>query len=658
MYKNHYTVLLCAILSVFAFMPNIQAQEFLPFVHSPYAGVSSVGFQPADIAASRYRFDMTILGVSAQLSNDYLGLERSQLFNYSNYDQENYHKKYLGQNLNGDPKTGIVSAQIQVASFMISFDDKSAFAFTSRARSFVNADNVSEDLAILLYENLDYQPLQNQKLKNQNLRMSLNNWAEYGLTYARVIIDKGPHMLKAGATVKLLQGLGGAYISAELLDYSVQNKDSISIYNSQFRYGTSNNIDQDFNYTFVSNPSFGLDLGAVYLYRPEHEKYRYEMDGEEGLYRRDLYDYKFKAGISITDLGYLNYDKGYNSQDFYANVENWNISAVKVDNIQELTDTLINRFGTNGTETSFKMQLPTVISMQFDYNLYQRIFLNFSPYIAFRQGDADIHKVHHITNFSFTPHYETYGFGVSLPLQYNNLGQFNAGIGFRFGMFWVGSNTLLGSLFQDYTRDVDLSFAFKIPVRYKGPRDADGDKVSDAKDLCPDVPGLWINEGCPEAVEPPPPPPVEIVETDTIEVEIIDPLELPPPPEPIEEIVVEIPEEPTVVPETKPIRFKLNSSELEASSFEALNNIVAFLLDMPESKVLIKGYTDTSGADAYNLALSAKRAKSVSEYLVKQGIAQERIATKGMGEKDPIAPNETIEGRRKNRRAEIEIIIL
>ncbi len=672
-----------ALLLLLIGISNIRAQEFLPFIHSPYAGVSVIGYQPADIAASRYRFDMSIIDFSTQEFNDYLGLERSQLFKFGNYDTKDYHKKYLKQNLNGDAKNALVNARIGAAGFMLALDEKSSIAFTSRARTFVNADNISEDLAVLLYNNLDYEPLLDQKLTNQNIRTTTSTWAEYGISYARVVLNQGPHMIKAGATLKILQGLGGAFMYADILDYSVHNEDSISIYNTQFRYGTSENLEKDFSYKFVANPSLGLDLGAVYLYRPDHEEYRYSMDGSDEQFRRDLYDYKFKAGISVTDLGYINYDKGYNSQDFIANVENWNISDIKIDNVQDLTDTLINRFGTNGTETSFKMQLPTVINMQFDYQLYKRLFLNFSPYLAIRQGNADIHKVHHFSNFSLMPHYETYGFGVSMPLQYNSLGQFNAGLGFRFGMFWIGSNTLLGSMFKDVTRDVDIHFAFKIPVRYKGPKDRDGDRISDAKDLCPDIAGIAQFQGCPDTDLdgvpdheddcpqipglkelkgcPAPEVEIEIPAADSLIIEDTTTLIAETPvvvAEEETETVVELPApEPVQLPETSAIGFKLNSAKLKESSYPALDKIVAFMNGHSDYDIVITGYTDTTGKADYNKSLSLKRAKSVAKYLTEKGVAGQRIKTEGMGEENPIATNETLEGRRKNRRVEFTIVV-
>ena len=68
------------------------------------------------------------------------------------------------------------------------------------------------------------------------------------------------------------------------------------------------------------------------------------------------------------------------------------------------------------------------------------------------------------------------------------------------------------------------------------------------------------------------------------------------------------------------------------------------------------GHTDSVGSDAYNQKLSVQRAEAVKAYLVSKGIEKNRIYTEGKGEKQPIADNQTKEGRAKNRRVEIEVV--
>ena len=98
------------------------------------------------------------------------------------------------------------------------------------------------------------------------------------------------------------------------------------------------------------------------------------------------------------------------------------------------------------------------------------------------------------------------------------------------------------------------------------------------------------------------------------------------------------------------VNFKTGSAELTASSYPYLDTIAKSLSDYPELLLTITGHTDSDGTDEYNQALSDKRADSVKTYLVNKGIADNKIISVGKGESEPIATNDTKEGKEKNRR--------
>jgi outer membrane protein OmpA-like peptidoglycan-associated protein len=102
------------------------------------------------------------------------------------------------------------------------------------------------------------------------------------------------------------------------------------------------------------------------------------------------------------------------------------------------------------------------------------------------------------------------------------------------------------------------------------------------------------------------------------------------------------------------LAFKLNSSELSSSYKSDLAAAAQVFKNYPDTNILIEGHTDDSGAAAYNLSLSEKRAKSVSSYFVSQGINASRLTTKWYGETQPKYPNDEA-SRAKNRRVELGI---
>ena len=80
------------------------------------------------------------------------------------------------------------------------------------------------------------------------------------------------------------------------------------------------------------------------------------------------------------------------------------------------------------------------------------------------------------------------------------------------------------------------------------------------------------------------------------------------------------------------------------------------LKDVPAMKIEISGFTDSKGSDDYNITLSQNRAKSVVDYLVKEGVKPDRLSYKGYGKEQPVATNDTDEGRQQNRRTEFKVI--
>ena len=104
--------------------------------------------------------------------------------------------------------------------------------------------------------------------------------------------------------------------------------------------------------------------------------------------------------------------------------------------------------------------------------------------------------------------------------------------------------------------------------------------------------------------------------------------------------------------------FEFDSAKLRPTAPAKLQPVVDFAKKYPDAGMNVHGHTCNIGTHAYNQKLSERRAESVKAYLVKQGIDASRIATKGLGETEPIADNKTKEGRAKNRRVEIHYVVI
>lgn len=99
--------------------------------------------------------------------------------------------------------------------------------------------------------------------------------------------------------------------------------------------------------------------------------------------------------------------------------------------------------------------------------------------------------------------------------------------------------------------------------------------------------------------------------------------------------------------------FDTGSSKLKKAAGTQLAEVVDFAAGNPGSNLVVTGYTDSQGNEAKNVKLSAARAAAVKAYLVKKGVAADRISTKGVGSANPVGDNKTKEGRAANRRVEV-----
>ena len=104
------------------------------------------------------------------------------------------------------------------------------------------------------------------------------------------------------------------------------------------------------------------------------------------------------------------------------------------------------------------------------------------------------------------------------------------------------------------------------------------------------------------------------------------------------------------------VTFDVGSYTLKPEFRDTLDKIAGSMTQYPNSLIDVYGHTDSTGSDAYNQTLSQNRAQTVGNYLSSRGVSATRIRTQGFGETMPVASNDTVDGRAKNRRVEIKIV--
>ncbi len=104
------------------------------------------------------------------------------------------------------------------------------------------------------------------------------------------------------------------------------------------------------------------------------------------------------------------------------------------------------------------------------------------------------------------------------------------------------------------------------------------------------------------------------------------------------------------------VTFDVGSATLQPAFRATLDKVAQSMIDYPQSLIDVYGHTDSTGSDAFNQRLSEQRATTVMNYLISRGVPASRLRSQGFGETMPVASNDTVDGRAKNRRVEIKIV--
>ena len=643
------------------------AQSYVGFSPENYSGINGAVLNPASIADSRFRLDVNLGSLSILGGSDAVGTDFFKLALNSQYDFEQDATIFVKEDNNFYGNLDILGPSV-----MFNINDIYSIGLITRARAFGNINRLNGTTFNNLQDKLDGS--EDFMVDEGDTNATMHGWGEIGVSFGVVLLNKGLNFIKGGFTLKYLQAIGSASFDAVEVnvDYSASSETLTTTGDANLTISDGLDENEDLDY-LAGRSGTGLDVGFIYEYRPQSKQYFNSTGKGQSEPRRDQNKYRFRLGVSVTDIGSsLGYDE--------ATLRNYDLnqSISKADlNNGETLDALDREFLIGEARPrDIKIGLPTAMHVNLDWNLKPKWYLNVNTDISLR-GAERINTNRKINMVTATPRYESRHIGVTMPISLRQYGSTAIGAGLRLGPLFIGSGSIFSNLISKKSKTFDVYAGLRFYLLHKPTEkienDEDEDGVNDDEDKCPDVPGLPEDNGCPKTdadgdgvIDSEDGCPYEsgevslggcpdtdgdgVADTDDVCPELAGTIDKDGCPESASGVVNRLNEF------AKILLFNTAQATFMDSSFDTLDTIVEILKEYPTARFSIEGHTDSVGSESSNMRLSISRANAVRDYLISKGIPDTQIEAKGFGESQPISDNKTKTGRALNRRVTVNLI--
>lgn len=421
----------------------VYAQHYNAIHGSNHSGALGVYNNPSSIVTSPYKWDLTIFGTQFQNITDAVTGK-----NFPLYLSPSSKFKVAEGNF---PRKADLISNIRLLNGRYSISRTKAIAFGVNIKTYTQAqtsrvnynDSVEGARTFLFY---------NEQNRVLSADMTSSAWAELYLSYAFTLWDQESSRLNVGATLKGLRGMSGLF--AEVNNVQIE-RDALqpdivtNILQGSAKYGYSTTHGADLK-TFdpvqlfrTSQGGLAVDVGVEYLVKTQAVTTVFDED--------DYYDYEWKIGVSLLDLGWNRFLYGHQSRS---------VSSLKTDISGE---TLQQKFTSLSDVGSFTDSLETIVDqysplsgefniinparavINVDKYMWGNFYINGELSINLTQGTKDMRAVRESKLLTITPRWEDRKFGFYFPLQVTRYGNFWIGGAIKAGPLLFGTHNLLNA---------------------------------------------------------------------------------------------------------------------------------------------------------------------------------------------------------------------
>lgn len=406
-------------------------------VSDRYTPTNGVLLNPASIADPRPYIDLRLVGVSAQLENNLYLLPNGNITNALKAEVEE------GKNYDA-----ALNADVYLPALVIANGYRS-FGFNIRQRNMVYAKNVPSNIAGFIQNGLFYPKQHFQVYNTENFHIKYMSWAELGLNYAQIIKRDGDVIMTMGGSLKLLNGMAHLGMLTDDLKYEVDTL-HVNIHSTKSKIALT-----------VPGASLGTGIGADFGF-----EFRKMLTDDNAFHtphstrsKCAIKEYKYKLGVSLIDLGFINYKRNTTHWTLDNDSIFWNNYELnKIDGITQMNNVLAassaNTATSLTTKTKFTALMPLALNAQFDYNFENNFFLYTSLELGLHQRRTM--GTERVSRLSFIPRYERERITAALPVTISR--HQNPGLGFYLRAYFlsVGTNNFVPLLLKRDTYGADF----------------------------------------------------------------------------------------------------------------------------------------------------------------------------------------------------------
>ena len=444
MQRLHFPFPFVALLVLLA--TQLPAQSFPGLNQDSYGGLYGVLLNPASLGGTRMNAELHLASAAVGLQSDYLTFAATNL---PDALADDAYGRVVTDRRPAAAQTLYGSADVLGPSLLLRLGQRSGAAVFTRARTIQTTQGANGYLLEGLYGNFDALPT--FTLAAADFSTTLHSWGELGLAFGTTLLRTPAHSLRAGATVKFLQGLGAVYTSGSIRGGAYHRETGELTVDGEVDFGRTDGYYLDELDPAARTGGAGFDVGLSYEWHPtrsHHPRYPFR--------------YKLRAAVSVVDLGSIAY-----AAETTPYLLSGSVAALDIEGSGDVESVLADNYdgGTPRRENT-AIQLPTTLHALLDYRLFGKLYLS----ALYSRGLHEQRRVHssRVPNaLTLTARYEGRGLGLYLPVTLRSGVSPTYGLGLRAGILAVGSGSIISHLVGEGGEAADIFLGLRLPLGRK-----------------------------------------------------------------------------------------------------------------------------------------------------------------------------------------------